>query len=176
MEWLSKSRPDSFIGLWSVLLRFGLTSLTTLLLLVFLKRTPFAPSYIPFLKIEDYYKAEAIFLPLWGIGIWLIMGVIARVLGGMTRNESALKNNLNIIGLGMLAPMAILWIWDWTMISLDLHKAVIQAIAHTVAQTWEGAVEAVGFRKVLGLKLRTAIIMAVVINVVFIFFAALLVR
>ena len=72
--------------------------------------------------------------------------------------------------------MAILWIWDWAMILLDLHKAMIQAVAHSLAQIWEGLVEAAGFNKVLGLRVGTAIVMAIAINIVYIALAAVFIR
>lgn len=173
---LSRKPPISHIGLWSVLLRFGITTLTTGLLLVLLRRTPFAPSYVPFLRIEDYYKAEFVLLPVWGIVIWLVMGSFAYFLARLFRNRPAFGVILDIIGLGMLAPMAILWIWDWAMILLDLHKAMIQAVAHSLAQIWEGWVEVVGFNKVLGVRVGTAIVMAIAINIVYIVLAAVFIR
>ena len=176
MQRLSANDRTIFLGLWSVLLRFGITTITTGLLLVLLKRIPFAPSYLPFIPIEDYYKAELVFLPLWGVAIWLLMGIVAYGIARIAGSRPALGGLLTIIGLGMLAPMAVLWIWDWAMISLNLHRAVIQAVAHSLAQTWEGLVEAVGFKTVLRLKIGTAVAMAVVINIVYVTLAALLIR
>src|SRR4030042_3639906 len=110
---LSRNPPISHLGLWSVLLRFGITTLTTGLCLVLLGRRPFAPSYVPFLRIEDYYKAELLLLPVWGIAIWLVMGSLAYFLARLFGKRPAFGVILDIIGLGKLAPMGIPWFLGW---------------------------------------------------------------
>jgi hypothetical protein len=176
MEWLSKNKQTLNLGFLSVLLRFIVTTLTTGLLLFLLNRVPFAPSNLTFLATQNYYKAEMIFLPLWGIGIWLLMGSVAYLIIGLLGNRLQFDDILNIIDLGMLAPMPLLWIWDWTLIALNLHQAVIQAIAHSVAQSWEICVEAVGFKRVLGIRQGIAVAVAVIINFIYIGLAIILIR
>ncbi len=62
-----RAKPAPLYGFVMVLIRFVVTSLTSLLALYLLDRVPFAPSRLTFLRNENYYRAEIFFLPLWGI-------------------------------------------------------------------------------------------------------------
>ena len=163
-------------GLSAVLLRFIATSLTTILALYLLGKAPFAPSEFVGLPLHNYYFAEMFFLPLFGIAAWLLMASVAHMTMRLAGRESDFDRILNTIGMGMLVPMPILWVWDWTAIAFDLYKITIMAITHTAAQVWEAAVEAIGFMKILKLKTPLAIGLSLTINVIYIALAMLFIR
>ncbi|MBI2830991.1 MAG: YIP1 family protein, partial [Chloroflexi bacterium] len=171
-----KDKPAPIWGMRAVLIRFVVTSLTSILALYLSGRLPFAPSRLTFLPIEDYYKAEIFFLPLWGLGIWLLMGGIAHTVIRLFGKQSSFDDILNIIGMGMLVPMPVLWLFDWATIALDWYGLTVQAASHSLAQLWETGVQAVGFRKILGLSVFGAVIMAIIINAVYILLAMVFIR
>jgi hypothetical protein len=169
-------KPAPFWGMSAVLIRFVVTSLTSILSLYLLGRLPFAPSRLSFLPVENYYRAEIFFLPFWGLGIWLLMGGITHLAIRLFGKRNDFDRILNIIGLGMIVPMPVLWLFDWTAIGLDFYGLMPQAVSHSIAQTWEAGVEAVGFKKLLGLGLPFAVALAVIINAVYILLAMIFIR
>ena len=60
-------------------------------------------------------------LPLWGLAIWILMASIAYLGLRLTSAKSDYDKILNIIGMGMLVPMPLLWIWDWTAIAANIY-------------------------------------------------------
>ena len=169
-------KPSPTWGLWAVLTRFIVTSLTTTLALYLLGRLPFVDSQLTILPIENYYKAEIFFLPFWGLGIWLLMSSLSHIIIRLSGRSSNFDHVLNIIGIGMLVPMPFLWLWDWTSIGLNWPYLPQLAVAHSLSQIWEGSIQAIGFRRIVGLKVRFAIILAIVINVVYILLAQFFIR
>jgi hypothetical protein len=158
------------------MLRFIVTSITSVLALYLLKRLPFAPSYLSFLPVENYYRAELFFLPVWGVGVWISMGGIAHVIIRMSGKQSNLDLILNIVAMGMIIPMPFLWLWDWSSIAIGHYHVVNQAISHSIAQLWEATIQALAFRKLLRLKTSFAFSLAIVINVVFVLMANIFIR
>jgi hypothetical protein len=169
-------KPAPYYGFLLVMLRFIVTSLTSVLSLYLLKRLPFAPSYLSFLSVEDYYRAELFFLPLWGVGIWILMGGIAHVIIRLSGKQSSIDLILNIIAVGMIVPMPFLWLWDWGSIALGLYQVTNQAVSHSIAQLWEATVQALAFRKLLRLKTSFAFVLAIIINVVYVLLANIFIR
>jgi hypothetical protein len=95
------------------------------------------------------------------------MGSIAHLALRLAGSQSDVDQILNIVGMAMLIPMPVLWLWDWTVIALDAYRVATMAPSHALVQLWETALGAVGFRRILGLGSATAIALAVAINVVF---------
>jgi hypothetical protein len=151
-------------GFFAVLIRFIVTTLTTGLALFLLGHRPFAPSELANLPDDRYYFAQLFFLPLWGFAIWMLMAATAHIILRLAGREDGFDRILNIIGMGMLVPMPLLWLWDWSAIAFGLYKVTIMAISHSVAQLWEATVEAIGFVKVLGLKVVSAVLLSVLID------------
>ncbi len=165
------------LGFAAVLLRFVPTSLAVPLPLFLLGRTPFQQPYLSFLPSSSaYYLLEALWLPLFGIAAWLLMGGLAHTAVRLAGAASRFDVVLNVVGLGMLAPMPLVWTWDATMIATGGYTVVVMAVSHTVAQAWEAAVEAVGFRRLAGWSWRSAAGAAVAVNVVYVLAAMLVVR
>ncbi len=170
------SKPAPLYGFIMVLIRFVITSLTSLLALYLLHKLPFAPSRLTFLPNEEYYRAEILFLPLWGIGIWILMGGLAHLATRLMRKAGNYDQVLNIIGIGMLTPMPFLWLFDWLAIALNMYGLMLQAISHSVSQLWEAAVQTIGFKKILGLRLPAAVLIAVLINALYVSLAMIFIR
>ncbi len=163
-------------GLFAVLIRFIVTTLTTGLALYLLGRKPFAPSEFVSLPDDRYYFAQLFFLPLWGLAIWFLMGAVAHLILRLARKGNDFDQILNVIGLGMLVPMPFLWLWDWAAIAFGLYKVTIMAITHTVAQAWEATVEAIGLVKVLKLTVPLAVALSVLTNAIYIALAMHFIR
>jgi hypothetical protein len=168
--------PRPLYGLVAVLLRFIGTSLTTVLFLHILGRLPFAPSELVRLPIEKYYSAEVWFLPAWGIGIWLLMASVSHLILRVFKAESDFDHILNIIGIGMLVPMPLLWIWDWTAIILGIYAMNVMAVTHTIAQLWEATIESICFIRVLRIRPIASVATAVLINGVYVALAIVFIR
>jgi hypothetical protein len=171
-----KGKPAPQWGLIAVLTRFIPTSLIVTLPLFLLGREPFYPSYLTFLATQNYYMAQVIFLPIFGLTIWLLMSACAHVLMRLAGKESDFDLVLNIVGMGMLIPIPVVWAWDVTMIALNLYLLPVMAISHSIFQLWEASIEALGFIKLLRLRILPAVCLALIINVIYIAFAAMFIR
>ena len=171
-----KSKPAPMWGFWAVLIRWAVTSLTTTLALYLLGRMPFEPSYLTFLTTENYYAAEVFFLPVFGLAVWLLGSAIVHLVLRLARKTSDFDQILNILGMGMLIPTPVVWIWDWTMIALNWYQMTVMAISHSFFTLWGVILYSIGFKRILGLRALVAIGLALVITVVYISLAMIFVR
>ncbi len=163
-------------GLWAVLIRFVGTSLTTILALYLLDRVPFVPSRLTFLRAENYYAAEIFFLPLFGLAMWLLGSALAHVVLRLAGKVSDFDQILNIVGLGMLIPMPVVWLWDWTTIALNWYQTTVMAISHSLFALWGVMLYSVGFKRILGLWTLLAIGLALIITGLYISLAMVFIR
>jgi len=171
-----KSKPAPMWGLWAVLIRFVATSLTTTLALYLLGRLPFEPSRLTFLATEEYYAAEIFFLPLFGLAVWLLAGAVVHVILRLAARVTNFDKILNVIGMGMLIPMPVVWLWDWIAIALNWYQLAVMAVSHSVFALWGVILYSVGFKKILGLRTLPAIGLALVITGIYISLASLFIR
>jgi hypothetical protein len=171
-----KSKPAPLCGFCAVLIRFVATSIITILALYLLGRAPFVSSNLAFLTTENYHSAKIFFLPIFGLVAWLLMSSIAHIVLRLVGKASNFDQVLNIVGMGMLILMPVMWLWDWMMIALNLYQLTTMAVSHTVVQLWEAIIEFVGFKRILGLGTLLAVCIALAINCVFILLGAALVR
>ena len=171
-----KSKPAPNWGFLSVLIRFLFTSIFVTLPLYLLGREPFASSSLTLVTTRNYYAAQLLILPIFGVTIWLLMSAIAHVVLRLTSKRSDFDQVLNIVGMGMLIPIPVIWAWDITMIALNLYVLPVMAVSHTIFQLWEASIEAVGFIKLLRLKVVPAICLALIINAIYVAFAATFIR
>ena len=141
-----------------------------------LGRKPFEPSYLTFLPTERYYAAQVFFLPLFGLAVWLLMSGVVHVVLRLAAHESDFDQVLNIVGMGMLVPMPVVWLWDWSMILSNSFQMAVMAVSHSIFQLWEAWVEAIGLRRVLGLRALPAAGLALLANVLFVLLAMTFVR
>jgi hypothetical protein len=171
-----KGKPAPQWGLLAVVMRFIPTALLVTLPLALLGREPFAPSSLPFLATKHYYMAQVFFLPLFGIGTWLLMSGLAHVALRLSRKGSDFDLVLNIVGLGMLIPMPVTWAWDISMVALHGYLLPVMAISHSLIQLWEASLEALGFARLLRLRFLPALGLALVVNVLYIALAMIFIR
>ncbi len=171
-----KGKPAPLWGLWAVLIRFVVTSLTTTLALCLLGREPLVPSYLTFVPTTNYYAVLLFTFPLFGVAAWLLMSAVAYLMIRLIGREVDFDQVLNVVGIGMVIPMPVVWLWDWTMIGLDAYRLPTMAVSHAVFQMWETGIEAVGLRRVVGVKAPVAVGVAVVINLVYVLAGAIFAR
>jgi hypothetical protein len=170
-------KPAPYWGLWAILLRFGVTSVTSILALRLLNRSPFYPSSLTFLPTEQYYTAQIFFLPLFGLACWLLSSALVHlILRGMGK-ESDFDWILNVVGFALLIPMPVTWLVDWASIALDYYGRGVTPVLHSLISLWEIALVAVGLAKMKEARRRIYILLAVLVKVgVYIPLAALFIR
>jgi hypothetical protein len=152
------------------------TSLLVALPLALLERTPFQPSYLVFIKDENYYLMLVFLFPVFGIFTWLLMSSCAHVGLRLCSCQTEFDLIANVIGISMLIPMPIVWIWDLTMIVTDAYALVPMAVSHTLFQTWETALGVLGLKRVIGLNTRTSVLVAIGVNLIYVLMGALFSR
>ena len=171
-----RTRPAPSWGFKAVLLRFVGTSLLVALPLALLERTPFQSSYLVFIKDENYYLMLVFLFPVFGISTWLLMSSCAHVSLRLCSCQTEFDLIANVIGISMLIPMPIVWVWDLTMIATGAYALVPMAVSHTLFQTWETALGVLGLKHVIGLNTRTSILVAIGVNLIYVLMGALFSR
>ena len=171
-----RTRPAPFWGLKAVLVRFVGTSLLVALPLALLERIPFQPSYLVFIKDENYYLTLVFLFPVFGVFTWLLMSSCAHVGLRLSSCQTEFDLVANVIGISMLIPMPIVWIWDLTMIVTGAYALVPMAVSHTLFQTWETALGVLGLKRVIGLNTRTSVLVAIGVNLIYVLMGALFSR
>ena len=170
-------KPAPYWGLWAILLRFTVTALTSILALRILGRTPFYPSYLTFLATDRYYSAEIFFLPLFGLACWLLAGALVHLILRGIGKQSDFDWILNVIGFGLLIPMPLTWLVDWTSIALNIYGRGITPLIHSLISLWEIAMISVGLTKMEETRSWIYVLLAVLVKVgVYIPLAAIFVR
>ena len=163
-----RTRPAPFWGLQAVLLRFVGTSLLVSLPLALLGRVPFEPSYIEFIQEKHYYTVLVFMFPVFGIIAWLLMSSFAHLILRLSSHHTDFDQIANVAGMSMLIPMPIVWVWDLTMIMTGAYGLVTMGISHTIIQIWETIIGTIGLKRVVGLRTRTAILVAIAINLIYV--------
>ena len=171
-----KTKPAPSWGFWAVSTRFVVTSLTETVPLHALGRVPFAPSRLPFLPTRKYYAAQRFFLPVYGVATWLIMGGASYGLLRWKGRRARFDEVLNIVGIGMLIPMPVLWPWDWIMIATNRYRVLQMAISHALVELWEATLFAVGFHRMLGLRKAPALGLGVALGTLYSALSSILIR
>ena len=158
-------RPKA--GLAAVVTRFVVTDLVETLPLALLGRQPSIPAKLP-IPPERHYRAQLVFLPMFGVGSWLLMGAAAHGLLRLTGERSDLGRVLDVIGAGMLIPMPPLWLSDTVMIATYRFRLPELAVTHSMVQLWETALFGIGLRTVLGVPWWRAMSAGLVASVVYV--------
>ena len=162
-------------GMVAVVTRFAVTDLVETLPLALLGRRPFVPATVP-IRPEHHYRAQLVFLPVFGVGEWLLMGGAAHGLLRLAGERSDLSRVLDVIGTGMLIPMPPLWLGDTAMIAAGRFKLPGLAITHAAVQLWETALFGLGLRTVLEVPWRRAMAAGIAASVVYVLGASRFVR
>ncbi|WP_460932638.1 hypothetical protein [Phycicoccus ginsengisoli] len=154
------SLPDAGnprLGLAAVLTRFAVQDLTQTVPLALLGRRPFAPAAVP-IRPEHHYRAQALFLPVFGLGEWLLMSGAAHVVLRASGHRSDLRRVLDVIGVAMLVPMPPLWLADAALIVTDRFRMPALGYVNVPVQLWETVLFAVGLHSALQAPWRPAVL------------------
>jgi hypothetical protein len=143
-------------GLAAVVTRFTVQDLVQTLPLALLGRQPFAPAKLP-IRPERHYRAQLVFLPVFGTGQWLLMGATAHGLLRLADQRSDLSRVLDVIGTGMLIPIPPLWLCDAALIAADRLRLPELAFVNPAVQLWQTALFVIGLRTALDLPWRHAV-------------------
>jgi hypothetical protein len=172
-----RKKPAPQWGFWAILVRFVVTALTSILALRLLNLHPFVPSYLSFLQDANYYRAEIIFLPVFGIGAWLLSSAFVHLIIRTSRRESDIDRIMNVIGFSLLVVMPLVWLLDWTGIAFGFYGSTYTIPIHAGVSVWEVALMAIGFKRMPGLSWAVAILLGLVVKAgVYIPLAAVFIR
>jgi hypothetical protein len=144
-------KPAPNWGLYATLVRFVGTAVTSILALYLLDRRPFVPSYLTFLDDGSYYGAEILFLPLFGVGVWLLSSALVHLIIRYTKVEGNIDWVMNVIGFSLLVVIPVVWLVDWVAIALDIYGASITIPFHAAVSVWEVGLMAIGFKRLPGM-------------------------
>ena len=172
-----EEKPAPQWGFVAILVRFVVTALTSILALRLLNLRPFVPSYLLFLEDANYYRAEIIFLPVFGIGAWLLSSALVHLILRTSRRESDIDRIMNVIGFSLLVVMPLVWLLDWTGIAFGFYGSTYTIPIHAGVSVWEVALMAIGFKRMPGLSWAAAILLGLVVKAgVYIPLAAVFIR
>jgi hypothetical protein len=149
--------PAPHWGLYATLVRFVGTALTSILALALLDQRPFVPPYLTLLDEAGYYKAEVLFLPFFGLAMWLLSGALVHLILRLFRKNGDVDWVLNVIGFSLLVVMPVVWLVDWVTIALGVYGASLTIPIHAAVSFWEVGLMAVGFSRIKGVTWLAAI-------------------
>ena len=163
------------VGAAAVLTRFVATDLIETLPQALMGREPFRPTRLP-IAPRSHYRGQAVFLPVFGLAQWLLMGGLAHGLLRLSGQRSEISRVLDVIGLGMLIPMPALWISDTLMLATNRYRLPGLAVSHSAVQLWETAVFSIGLHAAQEVPWRPAVIAGTTASAVYVLGGAKLVR
>jgi hypothetical protein len=172
-----QEKPAPGWGLSSTLVRFVGTALTSILALRLLNYQPFVPSNLTFLDDSTYYRAEVFFLPVFGLGAWLLSSALVHLILRIFGHESDIDWIMNVVGFSLLVVMPVVWMLDWAGIAFGFYGADVTIPIHAGVSVWEVALMGVGFRRPGRLGWPAALALGLVVKAgVYIPLAAIFVR
>jgi hypothetical protein len=163
------------LGLVAVVTRFTVQDLVQTLPPALLGRRPFIPAKLP-VRPEHHYRAQLVFLPVFGMGLWLLMGGTAHGLLRLTGERPDLGRVLDVIGVAMVIPMPPLWVCDMALIAADRFRLPELAVVNPAVQLWETALFGIGLRTALGFSWRHAMSAGLAASVVYVLGASRFLR
>lgn len=162
-------------GMVAVVTRFTVQDLVQTLPLALWGRRPFIPAKLP-IRPGHHYRAQLVFLPVFGMGQWLLMGGTVHGLLRLTGQRPDLSRVLDVIGVGMLIPMPPLWVCDMALIAADRFRLPELAIVNPTVQLRETALFGIGLRTVLGISWPRAMSAGLAASVVYVLGASRFLR
>lgn len=157
-------KPAPLWGFWAIMVRFVVTSLTSILALYLLEMQPFVEPYLTFLPADQYYAAEVFFLPLFGLAGWLLSGALVHLILRLTGKQSSIDWILNVIGWGLLVVMPVVWLLDWGSIGLDVYGGGVTPAIHAVISIWEVVLLGVGLSKKEGVGFWSGCLLGLIVK------------
>lgn len=162
-------------GLAAAAIRFSGQDLVETLPLAVLGREPFMPTRLP-IRPERHYRAQAAYLPAFGLAQWLLMGSTATLVLRLRGERRDLARVLDVVGVGMLVPMPVLWMCDAVLISSGRFRMPELALVNPAIQVWETALIAFGLRTTLGSSPKGAVTAACAASTVYVLGASQVLR
>lgn len=167
---LMRSLPEEgppLLGGAAVLTRFVVTDLVETIPQAVQGRVPFYPTKLS-IPPEHHYQAQSLYLPVFGVAQWLIMGGVAHGLLRLTGQRTQFSRVLDVIGTGMLLPMPALWVSDSLMLATGKYRLPGLAIAHAAVQMWEATVFTIGLHVALNVAWPSAALAGGVASVAYV--------
>jgi hypothetical protein len=138
---------------------------------------PFVPPYLSILPEENYYIYEVFFLPLFGVGAWLLSSGVIHLILRISNRVSRIDWIMNVIGFSLLVVMPVVWLFDWMGIAFSFYGANFTIPLHAGISLWEVGLLAIGFNRMEGVGWFQAIIFGLIVKVgVYIPLAAIFIR
>jgi len=135
------------------------------------------PSYLSFLDEANYYRAEIFFLPLFGVGAWLLSSALIHLILRISSRESDIDWIMNVIGFSLLVVMPLVWLLDWAGIAFGFYGARFTIPIHFGVSLWEVVLMGMGFRRMGGLSWAGTMALGFVVKAgVYIPLAAIFIR
>jgi hypothetical protein len=170
------NEPEFRVGAAAVAIRFGVTALTELLPLAILRRRPFASPPVSLGRAAPYSTADVMLHPIFGLTVWGLMSTTATGALRLSGRPAELGQVMNVVGMGMVIPMPVLWAWDWTAIARNHWRPVPMATSHAAVELWEAALFAVGFNRRFGLERGPAIRLGLFLGGLYVLAAKVIIR
>lgn len=155
------NQQSPLLGLWATLLRGLMNSFLLYLPLVLLGRKPSMPSFLPFVRTQDYFLFLTVIAPLFFILQWLYLSGSIYLILRILRRECSFHHILNTFGLVSLVVGSVLILWDWPWIILQSKNYVLLGMSHIAVDVWAIALAAVCLRTILGIGMRLAVLLSI---------------
>ena len=109
-----KEQDTPFLGFITTVIRGLLNSLLLFLPLHLMGRYPSMPSWLTFMKTENYFLFLVFVIPIFFILLWLVLsGSIYIILRLVIGKNVQIDHILNIFGVTSLIVGSFLVLWDW---------------------------------------------------------------
>jgi len=149
-------------GFSALLIRSLLVSLLLYLPLACLGRVPPTPSFLSFLSSETYYATLIFLTPLVFFLEWLLGGSVIHLLLRFHNLPSDIDQILNLTGMAGLVVAAVLLLWDWVWLGLDVGNQYLLGISHLLIDSWYLVLLIVGLKKLFNLPFLLAFYLSMV--------------
>ncbi len=150
-----QKQPAPQWGFYALIIRSLLVSLLLYLPLSCLDRVPPIPSYLTFLSTENYYTTLIFLTPIVFILEWLLGGSVIHLLLRFHNLPSNIDHILNLTGMAGLVVAAVLLLWDWVWLGLDVGNQYWLGISHLLIDSWYLVLLIVGLKKGLDVPFLT---------------------
>jgi hypothetical protein len=121
-------------------------------------------SYLTFLPEENYYAAEVVFLPFFGLAGWLLGGGVVHLTLRLAGKRNDFDWVLNVIGWSLLVVMPVVWILDWVTLGLDVYGEGFTPVIHALISVWEVVLMGIGLNKIEGVGFWPACVLGLIVK------------
>ncbi len=157
-----REKPAPHWGFYAQLGRALLDSILLYLPLALMGRAPSTPSSLPFIPTERYYAASVLFMPVFLVAQWLLLGGVVHLILRLSGRRSDVDQILNITGMAALIVGAFLVVWDWVFILLGGEDVVFLGISHLVFDLWAILITVRGLERILGVPVWLGVVLNLV--------------